>query len=411
VRVHRYELGLRFEVADTGIGMDAEGISHLFQSFSQVDGSMARRFGGTGLGLAISRRLAEVMDGTIGVASRPGLGSTFWFTVRVELQAEAAVRRREEMAEHIRDRRVLVVDDNATNRRVACAMLRGWGFRVEQCELPSQALATLRAGVANGDRFVLALLDFQMPEMDGLELGRTIKADPALAATHLIVLTSVSGLRCAADALGVGFAGHLTKPVKPSHLFDCVLGALSAPGPAPAPSSPPQPLDLGTLDALGVSDVPGPLGRRAGARARILLAEDNEVNKRVALKMLERLGYRADSVGNGAEALSALALAPYDLILMDCQMPEMDGYDATREIRRLEGEARHTPIVAMTANAMQGDRERCLAAGMDDYVPKPVRIADLAGALDRWLQRDDRAAQRENCEPASPNSPALAAPP
>jgi len=366
---------VRFEVKDTGIGIPTERLGRLFQAFTQIDASTTRKYGGTGLGLVIARRIVEAMHGEVSVQSEEGQGSTFSFTARLEVQPAAAVRRRVLMSSQIHGQRILVVDDNATNRRVAGALLKSWGFRVEDAELPSVGLAKLAEAVAHGDRFVLALLDFQMPEMDGIELGRRIKADDTLSATHLLVLTSVSGLRNATNAKELGFDGYLTKPVKPSHLYDAILSALSA-------DLEPQDIQGDKLTALMDGD-----GPKARGEGRILLAEDNDVNKRVAIRMLERLGYRADSVANGQEVLHALDLAPYDLILMDVQMPEMDGFEATRAIRTREQGAQHMAIVAMTANAMSGDREECLAAGMDDYISKPVRLDDLAAALDRWLPK------------------------
>ena len=381
VRVHRVAREenralLRFEIADTGIGIPKERLAQLFQSFTQVDASTTRKYGGSGLGLVIAKRLAEAMGGEIGVESELGRGSTFWFTARFELQPPDAARQRELAATWARGQRVLIVDDNATNRRVASAYLRTWGFRVAECDSGSSALEALREAVEQSDRFLVALLDFQMPGMDGLELGRAIKADAALAKTHLWILTSVSGLGSASKARELGFAGYLTKPVKASYLRTCILtelGAILSDG-----------RSAGTSAVEPVAALP----RRANVRAlRILLAEDNPVNTKVALKLLERLGYRADAVLNGVQALQALERASYDVVLMDCQMAELDGYDATREIRRREGEGRRTHIIAMTANALAGDRERCLAVGMDDYISKPVRVVELTAALERAATR------------------------
>jgi CheY-like chemotaxis protein/anti-sigma regulatory factor (Ser/Thr protein kinase) len=370
----------RFEVQDTGIGIHRERVGQLFQPFTQIDSSTTRKYGGSGLGLVIARRLVESMGGEIGVESEPDRGSTFWFTAALEIQAEGAAQNRALVSTAMRGQRMLVVDDNATNRRVACALLRSWGFRVEESESPVRALAMLREAVEHGDRFVVAILDYQMPEMSGIELGRAIKSDASLRATHLLLLTSVSGIGAAAKAKDSGFDGYLTKPAKPMHLHDCILSSLGADKSLSSQVQPRSALPDASSSAPGATN-----------GARILLAEDNAVNTKVALKMLQRLGHRADSAQNGIEALAALKLARYDVILMDCQMPEMDGFEATREIRLREGAERHTPIVAMTANAMAGDREACLAAGMDDYVAKPVRLEDLADALLRWLPQHQTA--------------------
>jgi CheY-like chemotaxis protein len=367
---------LRFEIEDTGIGIPSDRLTRLFHSFSQVDASTTRRFGGSGLGLAICKKIVEAMGGRIGVESQAGRGSTFWFTLALEVQAEDAKRERERLAAGVRDQRILVVDDNATNRRVACAHLGAWGFQFEEASTPNEALDRLRTAAARGQPFLAALLDYQMPEMDGIELGRRIKADAELRATHLLLLTSVGHLGHSEIARSVGFARYLTKPIKPSFLFDALIGSMCGAG------------SVGTAEP-GADAPPGPAGAGplAGDRAlRILVAEDNVVNQRVALRTLERQGHRAVAVGNGVEVLRALELAPYDLILMDCQMPEMDGFEATREIRRREPPDRRIPILAMTANALQGAREECLAAGMDDYIAKPVRPRDLAAALERWLR-------------------------
>jgi len=376
-----HSIVVRFEVQDTGIGIHKERVGRLFQSFTQVDSSTTRKYGGSGLGLVIARRLVEAMGGQIGVESEPDRGSTFWFTAALELQPDGAAQNRALVSTAMRGQRVLVVDDNATNRRVACTLLRSWGFRVEESESPARALAMMREAAALGDRFVVGILDYQMPGMSGIELGRAIKADATICATHLLLLTSVSGVGAAARAKEMGFDGYLTKPAKPTHLHDCILASLGADTSLSATAQPKSALPE-----------PRSVERNATNRVRVLLAEDNAVNKKVALKMLERLGHDADSAGNGVEALALLKLTRYDVILMDCQMPEMDGFETTREIRLREGSERHTPIIAMTANAMAGDRESCIAAGMDDYISKPVRLDDLSAALERWLPKGRNSA-------------------
>ncbi len=366
---------LRFEVIDTGIGIPKDREDRLFQLFSQVDASTTRKHGGTGLGLVISKRLAEAMGGSIGMKSEPGLGSTFWFTTKAELQPRGSAEERELLETKLRGQRILVVDDNATNRQVASAYLRAWGFRCDLARLPSQGLTMMHDARVRGDPYQLAVLDYQMPEMDGLELGRLIRTDPRFADVQLVLLTSVGTRGDSVEARQAGFAARLMKPVRPAHLRSCVVGALlKRAQPVESPVQPPSALPKARADG----------GRPAGA-VRVLIAEDNAVNQRVILLTLVGMGIRADAVSSGREALRALANTTYDLILMDCQMPEMDGFETTREIRRRENGGEHTPIVAVTARAMHGDRERCMEAGMNDYVAKPVRQEELVRAVERWL--------------------------
>jgi PAS domain S-box-containing protein len=357
---------VRCEVRDTGAGIPAEVQPRLFGSFTQADSSTTRRFGGTGLGLAISKRLVVLMGGEIGLASEPGRGSAFRFAVRLA-KGEAAppAPRRDES---LRGLHVLVVDDNATNRTVLTRTLAGWGLRAAEAAGGAEALAALRSA---GEAFALALLDFRMPEMDGLELARQIKADPALAGVRLIMLTSL-GLRGQRElALAAGVDGYLVKPVRLSQLYDCLVTVLAATG--SMPSAPARP-------AAGSERRPPP----AAHGPRVLLAEDNAVNQALALRLLQKLGCRVDVVGNGRDAVAAVARADYALVFMDCQMPEMDGYEATAAIRQGEAGARRLPIIALTASAMQGDREACLAAGMDDYLSKPLGLRDMERMLRRW---------------------------
>ncbi len=367
---------VRFEVADTGIGIPDEARGRLFHAFSQVDSSTTRKYGGTGLGLAICRQLAELMGGAIGVESEPGKGSTFWFTVPLE---ESAAQPREPLPHtDLAGMRALIVDDNATNRSILEQQLASWGMRGDSATGGSDALTRLR-NAAQTDPYHLALIDLQMPAMDGLTLAREIRADASIANTRLVLLTSLGWSGLTGDAQSVGVDASLTKPVRQSQLFDCLATVMASATPAVARAehAPHEP----------VIPEPTPPPRRA----RILVAEDNAVNQKVAVHMLEKLGYQADVVGDGREAVEALARIPYPLVLMDCQMPEMDGYAATAAIRAREGVDRHTPIIAMTAGAMVGDRERCLAAGMDDYIAKPVRREELAAVLERWLPDGDRA--------------------
>ena len=369
---------VRFSVRDTGPGITSEAQARLFQPFSQADSSTTRRYGGTGLGLVISKRLVEMMGGDIGVDSAPGVGSTFWFTVRLPAVAAAG---ESGYAAELHGLRVLAVDDHPTNRLVLEQQMAHWGMACASAADGSAALAALRAAAAGGAPYALAILDMRMPDMDGLTLARAIKADPTLASVRLVLLSS-QGPRQQADAVQAGFATVLTKPVRQSQLYDALLDVMQAAALAtPAPREPSP-----TVIAPNHVSLP--------SRGRVLVAEDNPINKKVAMLMLARLGYRADGVADGVEAVEAVARVPYDVVLMDCQMPEMDGYGATAAIRRLEGLRRHVPIIAMTANAMEGDRERCLAAGMDDYVAKPVKEDELAAALGRWVGRHAATVER-----------------
>ena len=373
---------LRFAVHDTGIGLTPDEQDRLFQPFSQADTSTTRQYGGTGLGLAISRRLVELMGGEIGVASEPGHGSTFWFTARFSRQPAGAEPAPSPRRGDLAGLRVLIVDDNATNRAILHRQVLAWGLRNGGAEDGPGALAQLRAAAERGEPYDLAILDMQMPGVDGLALARAIKSEPTLAATRLVLLTSI-GRQPGRDELArAGIAAALTKPVRQSQLYDCLATVLGTPAPtagayvavaAAAPTQAPTPR----------ADTPS----REGA-PRVLLAEDNPVNRTVAVQMLRKLGYRVEVTATGVEAVAALARGPYAAVLMDCQMPELDGYQATARIRQLEGRDRRTPIIAMTANALEGDRERCLAAGMDDYLAKPITANKLRTALEHWIPRD-----------------------
>ena len=368
---------LHVSVKDTGIGIAPDHQAPLFDKFTQADASTTRRYGGSGLGLAISKQLAELMGGEIGLVSEEGKGSEFWFTARFAKQGE-----RERMVTStvgIHGVHILVVDDNATNREVMAAQLGAWGVRSEETRDGPAALLALARAKDAGDPFEAAILDMQMPGMDGATLARAIKGDAALASTRLVLMTSLGERGGAREMEEMGFSAFLVKPVRQSDLFDSLSAVLADTG-VTRPSRP-----IVTRHAIREM--------RRGA-LRILLAEDNITNQQVALGILARLGLRTDAVGNGAEAIRALETIPYDLVLMDVQMPEMDGLEATSHIRDPKSAVRNhqIPIVAMTAHAMQGDRERCLAAGMNDYVTKPVSPQALADALDRWLPHDDAAA-------------------
>ena len=371
---------ISFSIKDTGLGIPLDVQAKLFQAFTQADNSTTRKFGGTGLGLAISKQLVEMMGGEIGVRSEPGKGSTFWFNARLEKQTGPAEPAPSIYFRDLFDLRVLVVDDNATNRQILRHQLFAWKMQKGSAANGYEALDLLRTAVADKKPYDLALLDMQMPEMDGMTLARAIKADPSISSTRLIILTSMGYMHSQTELKAAGVDAYLVKPVKQSRLFDCLVNVLGraaaehvftkAPNDAPAAAASEEFIHA--------------------RHARILLAEDNIVNQKVALAQLRGLGFTADAVANGHEVLSALKQVPYDIIFMDCQMPEMDGYEAARLIRQAEHTAHANwkapvRIVAMTANAMTGDREKCLAAGMDDYLSKPVRKAEMQSALMKWI--------------------------
>lgn len=360
-----------FAVTDTGIGIPLEVQSRLFHAFSQADESTTRKYGGTGLGLAISKQLAEMMAGTIGVKSTPGEGSTFWFTARLAKRSTPSALVYPDLA-GLQSIRVLCVDDNATQRAFLEAQLSTWGMQVDCVADGPQALNRLRLAHQNACPYALVILDFQMPGMDGSALARAIKGDSRLASVPLVLLTPFGWQGHNPEERPPEFAACLPKPCRQSQLYDCIVTVI---GRSTAP-----PL----LSSLPSND---PLEEPVQWHARILVVEDNAVNQLVAAGMLKRLGCQVDVAANGLEAVEASGRIAYDCIFMDCQMPEMDGYEATTAIRQREAHTgSHTPIVAMTANAMQGDREHCLAAGMDAYISKPIHLQELSTTLQQWLQ-------------------------
>ncbi|MBE2216143.1 MAG: PAS domain S-box protein [Opitutaceae bacterium] len=392
---------LQFEVRDTGIGIPPEAQGRLFAAFSQADASTTRRFGGTGLGLAISRLLVEMMHGSITLESTAGQGTTFFFDIHLEKQGVAAPVRPECLAP-FEGARVLIVDDNTTSRALLAEQVSVWQMLARTATDADSAFAHLREGAASGVPFDLALIDASLPAPGGLALARAINDDPALAATRLVLLLPVGLAVADQEARAAGIVATTSKPVRLTRLAGAVASALSGessarggvvPKPSAADAEPPV--------ALG---------------ARILIAEDNPVNQEVAASQLRRLGLNADVVGNGLEAVEALQRIRYDIVLMDCMMPELDGYEATRRIRDLE--ARHTPgfggrrvhIIAMTANAMAGDREKCLAAGMDDYLSKPLRTQMLRRTLARWRPTGSPDFDHAASVVSDPNPPHPAAP-
>jgi PAS domain S-box-containing protein len=365
---------VRIDITDTGIGISPEGRRRLFQSFSQADGSTTRKFGGTGLGLVISKRLAELMGGEIGVDSEPGKGSTFWFTVRLNKipSSQIVVAAREDL----RGLYALAVDDNQTNLQLVQAQTVAWGMVCDITTGGAEALQMI--GAASVQRpYDLAILDMQMPGMDGLELAERIKRDPSNAGLRLVLMTSIGRRGQAALSERAGIAGYLNKPVRQSQLYDC-LRTVMGPACRPSSGSADQPAKIVTAHSLKEA--------RNLLRPRVLLAEDNQTNQMAAVRMLEMLGYQVDVAVNGREAVEACRHVEYGIVLMDNQMPQMDGLSATREVRKFElahGRA-PVPIIALTADAMQGDREKCMAAGMDDYLSKPFKVAQLGQMLKRW---------------------------
>jgi CheY-like chemotaxis protein len=394
---------IRFAVKDTGCGMSADKLDILFNPFTQADSSTTRKFGGTGLGLSISKQLCKMMGGRIGVESKEGKGSTFWFTACLNKQPpirEMEITTPDDVS--LKGLRILAVDDNTTNRRVVAGMLSPWECRHEEVSDAKTALDKLRAAAVSGDPFRIAILDMVMPEMDGETLGRIIKADPALRDTVLVMMTSMGTRGDAGRFEKAGFSVYLTKPVKRSQLFNCLMTTIGR-----------KPSDQTSPDRIITRHT---VAEKSKQKTRILLAEDNIINQKVALKVLEKLGYRADVAATGLEALKALEMIPYDMVLMDVQMPEMDGLEATKEIRKREkliaqkkdagfsdelsalsfkhsARSKHIPIIAMTAHAMEGDREMCLKAGMDDYLSKPIRPGKFGETIARWIPDNAAAGQ------------------
>ncbi len=370
-------IALRFEVADTGIGIAPEDQERLFSAFAQADSSTTRRFGGTGLGLTISRQLVQLMGGRLGLESARGQGSTFWFELSLRRAEDTQAPGRGGDTRTLSGQRALVVDDNATNRRILRQQLLSWGVEAVEAADGFQGLELALAAAHEGRAFDLGVIDLNMPGMDGIELARTLKGDVTTAPTTLFLLSSSGQRMDPSESHLTGFAASLTKPVRSSELFDCLITSLH------------QVSGVEKLEqaALGQSEVRERLGT-------ILLVEDNKVNQLVGTKVLESLGYASAIASNGLEGVRAFEEGVYDAVLMDCQMPEMDGYEATAEIRRLEAGISHIPIIAMTAGAMEGDREKCIAAGMDDFLTKPVRLDAVSTALERWVARPGRVTPR-----------------
>jgi PAS domain S-box-containing protein len=365
---------VRFSVTDTGIGIPEDKLGILFDSFSQVDASTTRKFGGTGLGLTISKQLTELMGGRIEVNSTHGSGSCFSFTAAFKKGTHRNRSKQKLRKQNLKGKHILIVDDNETNRFVLRVDLTNWGCRVDEAHDGHTALELLHKAGNSGDRFDIAVIDMQMPGMSGETLGRKIKQSDTIKKLRMVMLTSM-GMRGDAQRFkDAGFSAYLNKPIKQQDLFECLSTVHHIPEEVARQAENP----IITRHSLAENRT---------QPARILLAEDNKINKKVALANLRKLGFSADAVTNGKEAIEALQATDYDLVLMDCQMPGMDGYEATRHIRKGDTAIASpgVPIIAMTANAMAKDREKCLAAGMSDYLAKPVKVKDLSAMLSKWL--------------------------
>ena len=392
------EVEVRVLVKDTGIGIPADRLDCLFRPFSQVDASTTRKYGGTGLGLRISKQLVQLMGGQVGVESAPGVGSTFWFTIPFDkVDGEAALCRRYKAIPAIQGLRVLIVDDNQTNCEILSHQLIAWGMMPDFVHSADQAMEALRSAGSNPYR--LAILDMHMPHRDGADLGNAIRSDPKLRELPLIMLTSMTDEATFRRLREIGFSAMISKPAKQSRLFDAVLTAVD---PGFATNLATEKKKPSWIDDEGTAiDKP------------ILLVEDNRINQEVAASILEAAGFQVIIASNGAEALELLRENSFALILMDCHMPQMDGFEATARIRKAEAEssAPRIPIVALTANALRGDRAKCLDAGMDDYVPKPLDPAILVDTIRRLVGKAEYAASPALPTAAAPDSsgPAAAA--
>jgi len=401
---------VRFEVTDSGIGIPPDVQARLFQPFTQADSSTSRKYGGTGLGLAISKQLIEQMGGQVGITSQSGQGSTFWCTAQFLKQTSSPLAI--VPSAELTGRRVLIVDDNESNRMILHHLVTGWGMVDDLAQDAASAMTLIEQQAAQGVSYDVAIVDMLMPGKDGLQLAKELKTHPVGSLVRLVILTSLVQRGHAELARQAGFVAYLTKPARHDQLANCLRTVLELPGlvttgqPAATPAPAPPLITRHTLAEIG-------------SLPRVLVAEDNLINQKLTVRMLEKLGYQSDIVENGRDALAALERGGYVAILMDCQMPILDGFGATKLIRQREADAqasttvdsptaRHIPIMALTANAMQGDRERCLAAGMDDYLTKPIRKEELKGALERWIQTSQPSRAMDSGSTPPPVTPAAA---
>ncbi|MFA9562086.1 MAG: response regulator, partial [Nitrospirota bacterium] len=393
-----HDITIRVQVSDTGIGIAPEAKEKIFESFSQADNSTTRKYGGTGLGLAICTRIVELMGGEVGVESHLGEGSVFWFTLNLQKHWEEMLVSPGPDHSVLEGLRVCCVDDNDTNRHLLARYVEDWGMNPTSASSGIEALAVLRAGVGRGKPFDLAILDMQMPGMDGLQLASAIKADPAIQAVRLVLLTSLGRRGDASEAGKAGYQAYLTKPVRKGQLEQSLIAVVSSD----------QQIDGDDRGPFITKHVLSEQNN-VGVSLNILVADDHIVNQQLVSLLVAKLGHQVELVSNGKEAYQALQHKAFALVLMDCQMPEMDGYAATRAIREWEGRKQHIPIIALTANAMSGDREKCLAAGMDDYLTKPIQPEKLRDVFLRWLpQSTNIEMPSQNIE--SPSNPQTSIP-
>ncbi|WP_051920473.1 PAS domain-containing hybrid sensor histidine kinase/response regulator [Thermodesulfobacterium hydrogeniphilum] len=372
------DVKLLFEVEDTGIGISEEAKDKIFQPFEQIDASTTRRFGGTGLGLAICKQLVEIMGGEIDFESKVGKGTKFFFTIPLRKGKPEKITPRY----NLEGLKVLIVDDNEVNLKILEYYVKSWGMIAETASDAKEALEKAVLASASGKPFDVAIIDYMMPVEDGFSLAKKLKAQEATASIRLILLTSLTRVGITNHIKEIGFEAFITKPVRQSQLYDCLAVVMGLK----------KEKKVKEEEILITQQVIKEVKRekKREKKKKILLVEDNPVNQKVAAVILEKLGYSVDIASNGKEAIEAVKNNTYDLILMDCQLPEMDGYEATKEIRKLEGNKRHTPIIAMTAHALEGDKEKCLMAGMDDYISKPVRKEKLEEVLKKWLKEEKK---------------------